>query len=130
MKYLSGEEVLIIHSEIIDQTGGMHGVRDAGLLISIIEKPKARFGGKELYNDVFKKAAAYLESFIHYHVFFDGNKRTGFAAAARFLYVNSFVFIADNKEVEDFILKVAKEKIDLEIIVAWFKKHSRKIKLK
>lgn len=127
MKYLSGEEVLIIHSEIIDQTGGMHGIRDAGLFISIIEKPKARFGGKELYNDIFQKTAVYLDSFVHYHVFLDGNKRTGFAAVARFLDINGFVFNANNDAVENFVLKVAVEKPNLETIAAWFKKHSRKI---
>ena len=127
MRYLSGEEVLIIHSEIIDQTSGMHGVREVGLLASIIEKPKTRFGGKELYIGVFQKAAVYLESFVHYHVFIDGNKRTGFATSVRFLYINGFNFVADNKEVENFVIKVALEKLDPVTIADWFKKHSRKI---
>ena len=127
MKYLSGEEILVIHSEIIDKTGGSHGIRDAGLLISIVEKPKMSFGGKELYQGIFKKAAVYLESLAHYHIFIDGNKRTGFAVAARFLYLNGLDFVAGNKEVENFVLKIAIEKLDLEIIAAWLKKHSRKI---
>ena len=43
MIYLTGEEILVIHSEIIDQTGGSHGIRDIGLLQSIVEKPKIHF---------------------------------------------------------------------------------------
>lgn len=125
MKYLSGEEVLIIHSEIIDQTGGMHGIRDSGLFISIIEKPKARFGGKELYEGIYQKAAVYLESLARYHIFIDGNKRIGIGASARFLFLNGFELTATNKEVENFVLEVVIKKLDLGTIAAWFKKHSK-----
>lgn len=59
MRYISAKELLVIHSEIITQTGGMHGVRDIGLLQSIIEKPKASFSRNELYRGIFIKAAAY-----------------------------------------------------------------------
>jgi len=34
VKYLTAEEILVIHSELIDQTGGLHGVRDVGRLVS------------------------------------------------------------------------------------------------
>ncbi|MBI3305432.1 type II toxin-antitoxin system death-on-curing family toxin [Candidatus Parcubacteria bacterium] len=80
MNYLTGEEILAIHSEIIDQTGGLHGVRDAGLLASILERPKTAFGGKEMHRGLFKKAAVYMEGLARYHVFTDGNKRTAIAA--------------------------------------------------
>ncbi len=126
MKYLAGEEILVIHSEIIDVTGGLHGIRDAGLFTSIVKKPKAAFGGQELYRGVFKKAAVCLESFVRYHVFLDGNKRTGFAAAVRFLFLNGFEFAAANKEVENFVLKIAVKKLDLNEIAAWLKKHSKR----
>ena len=127
MKYLKAEDVLIIHSEIIDQTGGLHGVRDTGLFLSIIEKPKSRFGGKDLYNGIFKKAAVYLESLVQYHVFLDGNKRTGVVSAARFLFVNHYELTVTNKGLEDFVIKVAVEKLDLETISAWLEKHSKRI---
>ena len=128
MKYLEAEEILALHSEIIDQTGGLHGVRDINLFLSIIEKPKSRFGGKDLYIGVFKKAAVYLESVIQYHVFLDGNKRTGAVSAARFLFTNGYELIATNKELEDFVLRVAIIKLDLETIASWLKKHSKKRK--
>lgn len=127
MRYLSGEEVLIIHSEIIDKTGGSHGIRDTGLLVSVVEKPKMSFGGKELYQGVFNKVAVYLESLTRYHIFIDGNKRVGIGASARFLFLNGLELTAANKEVENFVLKVVTKKLDLETIAAWFKKHSRKM---
>lgn len=128
MRYLTGEEILIIHSEIIDKTGGSHGIRDTGLLLSIIEKPRATFGGEELYKGIFIKAAAYLESLAKYHIFIDGNKRIGLAASARFLFLNGFELTATNEEAENFVLDVVVKKLDLEIIAVWFKKHSEKLK--
>lgn len=128
IRYLTGEEVLVLHSEIIDETGGLHGIRDPELLISIIQKPKASFGGKELYKGVFRKAAVYLEALAHYQVFLDGNKRTAFATASRFLFLNGYNFTATNKETENFILRVAIKKLDLNTIATWLERHSRKIK--
>lgn len=127
MKYLTAEEILIIHARITDETGGSHGVRDVGLLASLVERPKSRFGGQEQYRGIFKKAAVYLDSLVRYHVFVDGNKRTAIAAGARFLFLNGYNLSATNKEVEKFVLKVAIEKLEIEEIAAWFRTHSKKI---
>ncbi len=127
MRYISAKELLVIHSEIITQTGGMHGVRDIGLLQSIIEKPKASFGGNELYKGIFTKGAAYLQSLVQYHVFIDGNKRTGIGATARFLFLNGYQLNITNKGMEKFVLKIAVEKLDLAIIAGWLEKHTEKL---
>lgn len=127
MNYLSAKEVLIIHSEIIDKTGGLHGLRDANLLVSAVERPKTSFGGKEVFNTVFEKAAACFESLAKYHVFVDGNKRTAIVASARFLHINDFELAATNEEVEDFVLKTIVKGLEVKEIATWFKKHSRKL---
>ncbi|MDO8474532.1 MAG: type II toxin-antitoxin system death-on-curing family toxin [bacterium] len=126
MRYLNAQELLVIHSEIIDQTGGLHGVRDTNLLQSIIEKPRGRFGGKELYKGILLKAATYLQSLVQYHVFLDGNKRTAIGATARFLFLNGYELKATNKEVESFVLKVAVKKLDLQVIASWMQKHTKR----
>src|ERR1700686_1770238 len=123
MRYLSGEDILVLHARILDATGGAHGVRDAHLLGSLLEKPKMRFGGKELYKGVFRKAATYLEALATYHIFIDGNKRTAFATAARFLFINGYAFTATNGEVERFVLGVALKKHDVSTIAGWLEKH-------
>jgi len=127
LKYLSAETILVLHSEIIDATGGSHGVRDVGLLASLADKPKAAFGGKACYQDLFTKAAVYLEAIVNYHVFIDGNKRTGITACARFLYQNGHNLSATNKTVEKFVLLVAAEDIEISIIAEWLKKHTKRI---
>ncbi|RJQ36689.1 type II toxin-antitoxin system death-on-curing family toxin [Candidatus Parcubacteria bacterium] len=126
MRHLSAEDILIIHSEIIDETGGLHGVRDVGLFAALADKPKAAFGGKKLYRDIFARAAVYLEAIANYHVFVDGNKRTAIAAAARFLFLNRYEFSAPNNEIVRFMVRVAMKKESIADIAAWLKRHSRK----
>lgn len=128
MIYLSGEEILVLHSRIIEETGGSHGIRDTGLFLSILEKPKMQFDGKELYPGIFLKAAVYLEALARYYVFVDGNKRTGFAAAARFLSQNGYTLSTPNFEVVKFMLKVVNEKLEINIIADWLKKRAKEIK--
>jgi prophage maintenance system killer protein len=60
--YLTAEQVLFIHARLIAETGGAHGVRDLGLLLSAVARPKATFDERELYPDLFSKTAALFES--------------------------------------------------------------------
>ena len=53
MKRLSKEQILMLHSQLIEQTGGIDGVRDFNLLESAIETPFQAFGGEELYPTIF-----------------------------------------------------------------------------
>lgn len=126
MHYLSPEDILVIHSEIIDQTGGLHGVRDVHLLQSGVVRAKTSYAGHELYKSVFEKAGAYLHSLAMYHVFLDGNKRTAIACAARFLNLNGYELELSNRNMEKFVLKVVVEKIEIKQIAAWLKKNSVK----
>src|SRR3989338_4285770 len=96
-RYITSEDILVIHAKIIDETGGAHGVRDTHLLSSMAERPRMQFGGRELYPTLFDKTAAYFESCARHHVFFDGNKRTAIAIAFRFLSVNGYSLISSNK---------------------------------
>lgn len=57
MKRLSKEQVLMLHSQLIQQTGGCDGVRDYTLLDSALETPFQSFGGSELYPTIQVKAA-------------------------------------------------------------------------
>src|SRR3989344_2468098 len=106
MNYLSAEDILVVHALLVDETGGMHGVRDTHLLSSIIARPQMSVGGSDAYPDVFSKAGVYLESIARHHVFVDGNKRTSFVVAVRFLYLNGYVFEGLNEEIEGFVLQV------------------------
>lgn len=126
MRYLSAEQVLFIHSRLIDATGGAHGVRDLGLLRSAIARPRATFGRKDLYPGVFSKAAALMESLARNHPFIDGNKRTAIAPASLFLWVNGYRLETTQRKLERFTLLVATGGTAFENIAAWFEEHSVK----
>jgi len=126
MNYLTVEQVLFLHARLITETGGSHGVRDVGLLESAVARPQATFEDRDLYPDVFSKAAALMQSIIRSHPFIDGNKRTGIAAAALFLRRNGWRLKASNAELEEFTLQVADSRADIPKIARWFEEHSEK----
>ena len=126
MRYLSAEDILILHAFVVDETGGSHGVRDTRLLQSIVHKPQSSFGGKDLYDGIFKKAAVLLEAIVNYHVFVDGNKRTALISTARFLHLNGHSLTATNKDVEKIVLAIATKKMDIEKLEKWLKKNTAK----
>jgi death-on-curing protein len=126
MVYLTAEQVLFIHARVISETGGVHGVRDLGLLLSAVARPQATFDGQDLYPDLFSKAAALLESLVGNHAFTDGNKRTAITSAGLFLMRNGYRLRADNQQLEAFTLQCAQRLVSLEQMVLWLKSHSAK----
>ncbi len=128
MIYLTPAQALFIHARIIAETGGRtpsgRGIRDLGLLAAAVARPQATFEGRDLYPDLFSKAAALMDSIIRNHPFVDGNKRTGIAAAGMFLALNGRRLVAGNDEVERFALAVASSGIGLDDMAAWFEQHS------
>lgn len=130
MEYLSSPDILAIHDRIIEETGGMLGVREENLLQSIAQRPKTAFGGAEQFLDLFTKAAVYLESLATYHVFLDGNKRTALSAAAVFLRLNGRETVFPIATTEKFMVAAAQRKYSLEDIATWLKKHSKPVRSK
>lgn len=122
--YLTAEQVLFVHYRLVSETGGEHGVRDLGLLESAVARPRATFDNRELYTNIYEKAAALMESLVNNHPFMDGNKRTGIACTVLFLRQNGIAFSAKNSELEKFTLRVASSKRKLSEIAEWLKNHS------
>ena len=127
MERLSPKDVLVLHAMVIDATGGSHGVRDPHLLASLVEKPFAAFGGTDLYLTPHHKAAVLFEALVNYHVFVDGNKRTGLAATARFLAINGLGLTATNEDAVDMALRIATKDADIPAITEWLEAHSRSL---
>jgi death on curing protein len=124
MKYLTAEQVLFIHSRIVAETGGSHGVRELGLLESAVARPQVTFEGKELYCELFTKAAALMFSLINNHPFMDGNKRTGVTAAGLFLRINGMKLVASQDELETCATRVALKQIEITELSDWLGEHA------
>lgn len=123
MRYLSFEEVVLLHSLLIAQSGGSAGLRDRGALESAVAQPEASFGGEELYPSLATKAAALGHSLIQNHPFLDGNKRIGHGAMEVFLFLNGHELAASVDEQEEVIIAVASGKISRVELSEWVGKH-------
>lgn len=111
---------------LIDETGGLHGIRDLHAILSLENSPKQKVFGKELFPTIFDKAALYARDVIMGHPFLDGNKRTGITLSTIFLENNDFIFKAEKGEIEKFAVKIANERLEVSIIADWLQKHSVK----
>jgi death on curing protein len=124
VRYLSAEEILVIHDETMENEGGLLGLHDVGLLFSIVERPKMAMMGQEFYPNVFSKAAVLLEGLATFHAFADGNKRTAFITCATFLGLNGFELIVSQGKAFAFVMSVAVKQRTINQIAVWLKNNS------
>jgi death-on-curing protein len=126
MKFLTIEQLLELHVLAI-QMGGSTGLRDLGRLESALASLRQEVFGEELYPTIFEKAAVLLRGVIADHPFVDGNKRTAMLASLTLLKINGYRFTIKEGELEDFAVQVAVEHVDIPVIAAWLKAHSKKM---
>lgn len=123
MKRLSKEQVVLLHSRLIQQTGGSDGVRDYALLESAIEAPFQSFDGNELYPTIQAKAARLGYGLIKNHCMVDGNKRIGTHVMLVFLTLNGIELSYTQKELYEIILQVASGKSEYGDLLNWILQH-------
>jgi death on curing protein len=123
--FLTLEKVLELQRRSIDTYGGLHGIRDKGLLESALAMPQAGFGGEYAHSTVFEMGAAYLFHLTKNHPFLDGNKRIGFAAAVVFLHMNGYRYEDTQKAAEAMVLKAATGQSDKPDIAAYLRSHCK-----
>ena len=123
MKRLSKEQILILHSALIRETGGLDGIRDEGLLESALETPFQGFGETDAYSSIQQKGARLGFGLIQNHAFLDGNKRIGTHAMLVFLSLNGIELQYSQQELSDMILSVATGKLSFDGMVKWIVEH-------
>ena len=123
MIILSKEQILMLHSQLIAQTGGIDGLRDEALLESAIKAPFQEFDNKEAYPSIQQKAARLGYGLIQNHAFIDGNKRIGAHTTLVFLALNKIELDYTQKELSDIILKVASGESTFDDLLQWILSH-------
>jgi len=119
MVFLDFEQVILINKIVVEQWGGLCGIRDKNLIESVINNPKNLFFYQNAY--VYTLASSYSISIIKNHGFLDGNKRTGFACMNAFLELNDIVINFPEDESVEMMVKVATSDVDLEGLALWLK---------
>ena len=122
---ISIREAEFYHAQLIRQFGGANGLRDAGLLDAALNRPFATFGGQELFETHFDKAAAIMHGIITGHPFLDGNKRTGYALGRLILQEGGHDIDASEDEKYDMVIRVATGRLDVDGIKQWLIDRSR-----
>ena len=120
---LTKEQILLLHTQLIEITGGSDGIRDIGLLESALESPFQSYGGVELYPSIQAKAARLCYGLVKNHAMIDGNKRLGCHVMLVFLALNGYEMKYAQKELSDLILDVAADRKQYEDILHWLLVH-------
>ena len=127
MRYLTLVEVLDLHRQIIEQSGGSMGVRDLDAIKSAISQPRMTFGGADLYPTLVEKASALGFSIVMNHPFIDGNKRTGHGAVEIFLVLNGLEIVTAVDEQEQIILALAAGELERDAFTNWLQRNVKSI---
>ena len=123
MIILSKEQILNLHSQLINKFGGIDGVREDGLL----ESAYGVYFGLEKYPTVEEKAARLAYSLTKNHPFLDGNKRIGVLIMLVFLEINKIELTCNDDELTDLGLKIAASLKTYEEILEFINIHKRNI---
>ncbi len=116
--------IIAIHEEQLAEHGGGTGLRDQGLLLSALMRPK-NLAAYET-PDAAALAASYAVALAKNHPFVDGNKRTAFVAMELFLALNGLVLNASDVDCVITMLAVAAGDIDETALAEWIRRNSAK----
>ena len=123
MKTLSKRQILMLHQQLVEQTGGSDGIRDEGLLGSALSVPFQSFDNTDVYPSLQQKAARLCFGLVKNHPFVDGNKRIGAHAMLVFLAVNGVELTYTQAELSDIILQVAASEKEYPDLLDWLIRH-------
>jgi death-on-curing protein len=112
--------VLAIHDEQLAEHGGSSGLRDAGLLDGVLNRPvhHLAFGDNP---DIAHLAALLAHGLASGHPFIDGNKRTSFVVTELFLELNGYELTADDASAVTTWIALAEGDIDEAALAAWIR---------
>ena len=124
---ISLEQVIKIQDILIDKFGGAKGIRDLAQLESALSRPYQTFGGLELHENQFHKAAAIIQSLLINHPFIDGNKRIGYVVMRLILLEKGWEIIATQDEKYSFVINNASGKMEFNEIANWIQSNAIRI---
>jgi death-on-curing protein len=113
-RYFDTAHAVTMHDEIINQSGGVLGILNIGLLDSVLDLVR----NDTYYPDLEHKLTHLIYSINKNHSFQDGNKRASIALSAYFLEINncSFQITRFISEMENIAVDIADNRIDRELL--------------
>lgn len=123
--FLSCDDVIRLHQQLIDRFGGDSGLRDYGLLESALAQPPMQAFEQLLHPTIYDQAAAYLFHLVANHPFVDGNKRIGLHVCLVFLDLNQIGITADLDAWYRFVMSLASGQEDKASCAAFIRAHTQ-----
>lgn len=116
------QEIQEIHRDLIEQFGGVHGLRDMGALESALMRPQLGY-----YKNIIEEAAALFESLAMNHPFIDENKRIAFFVTDTFLRMNGYFINCDNEKTYSYLMDLFDKQIfRFDLLAIWLAEHIEK----
>lgn len=117
--WLTRQIIVAIHDEQLTIHGGASGLRDDGMLESVLDRPKNKWSNEQA--ELAELAAAYAFGIARNHPSIDGNKRTSLLALYTFLGVNGVDFVVPEAEAAAMILALAAGEVDEAGLTRWIR---------
>lgn len=112
---------LAIHDRQLSEHGGNPGIRDAGLLDSVLARPRQAHAYGDPAPDLAALAASLAFGLARSHPFVDGNKRTAAVACETFILLNDAALLADDLELYPLYLALAEGHLPEADLAAWLR---------
>ena len=125
MIWISAEDVILIHSRVIEGSGGLDGLRDRDGLEAAVSAPMQTFDGKELYPTGLEKIARLGFGLASNHAFVDGNKRIGAMMTQLLLKCNGYDLALRSGEMAEMFIATANGDAKKKDLLDWLTAHLR-----
>lgn len=125
MIILTERQIILLHRQLIEETGGIDGLRDIGLLQSALAAPFQSYDKLDMYPSIQQKGARLGYGLIMNHPFIDGNKRIGAHAMLVFLELNHIELNYTQEELIDIIMKTAAGQCTFNELLSWVLNHQK-----
>lgn len=123
MIWIKTEDVILLHSKVIEKSGGLDGLRDRAGLESAVSAPLQSFGGQDLYPSVLDKIARLGYGLAANHAFLDGNKRIGALITQLLMQWNGYQLALQSGELADMFISIADGTASEADLLNWIKQH-------
>ena len=125
MIWISAEDMILIHSRVIEGSGGLDGLRDRNGLEAAVSAPMQTFDGQELFPSDVEKIARLGFGLASNHAFADGNKRIGAMMTQLLLKWNGYDLTLHTGELADMFIAIADGTAKEKDLLDWIHRHLR-----
>jgi len=111
MIWVTKQEILLAHTMLINQFGGLDGVFREDALDIALNNPMQCFDGVDFYPTDLEKIAKLSYNIVTLHPFFDGNKRSGASTLLVLTKLNNISLNFTQDQLIDIFMGIASNKI-------------------